>query len=464
MGSYIRCENGWVRYGLVTDDDEHIEDGVIPCEPDHASLCSSSFGLLRYSDGVFRVPATDKKAILALLEQGYFGCEIRSALRELRTIRANLSDWDIEPDVSKIPNDQAFGTYYYSIDGLQLSDFSFLHIHDVVNKLIESDFFHRTCEDPSCGCDPPEDHPWVRLLDYIRNPGSWSLMWKYKSELLQFEVVRLTDRNAVVPLTVHFDRERPGWFWKKLEEPIFRRLEELTDKIIFRPRKDRPDWIENLKREYGAREIGEAEKVKILKVSLDKVEFPDWPERRSANFSVDLDGVVVYEVTRDSDFLEIANELKDMWSGNARASYILDSLDRWWNLDRSTALVTRDRDGKLVECRLFRHSHGSVCRYFLATRIASSPHSLKAMFGALEWAKAVGYQHSYTFVPKWVYNLNHVREWADSVGLAAEREKEFPSGGEMIELKVDINQTGELLREKIVSAAGNVVQPIETVK
>lgn len=390
---------------------EHIK---VPADVVHAFGVSR--GLMRYKDGKFYYPQDDIKAAKMLLSYGSWeGPDTSMLLDDVhevrRSIKRDITDDMIDPP--NIPPGLQGDTVspVEGVPGLLWRPFNVMRDIDLCAPVaIEAGLELPECPGTECHCDPPGAHAWISLMKRFARHDRWRFILEYKGSPIQAELVTFLDGKATINFTMHFNRERPHWFWREAEKPIFERLARAGYKTVFsRTRKDRPDWIAALKKNYGAVEVAEEEKVRVLEYPIDLNIFKGIPARLSlgSDWSLSQDNITIREAT-DIDYSAVVEMVRDAWKGNPRLELSLRVLDEWWNLDRA-ALLLMYEDGKLIDARLFRHRTGNIVSVSSLVPLSKILRQL-ALYAGLyhQWARQLGYKKMTTFVDEESYQRNQL--------------------------------------------------------
>jgi hypothetical protein len=369
---------------------------------DELALIANSRGLLRWRDGRFYFPQTDSGAAKMLLSHGSWnGKQIAmfiDDIHEIRRVVKNEIPSELVGDFPNIPMMQDPKVDAVpDVPGLIWRPFDFQKDLDLcAPRSIEGGIHFAECPGVECHCDPPGDHAFMMLMKRFARPDRWKFILEYNSNPLQVELVSFNEGRATISFTMHFNRERPHWFWREAERPIFERLLKAGyQKVYSRTRKDRPDWIESLKQNYGAVEVAEEEKVKILEYQIDLGRFTGFPQRKTLpDWSYRNDTVYAREGTAE-DLPQIRDLIDKAWGGNPRKLISLNNLEMWMNLDRATSLLIF-KDDALIDVKLIRHRRNGVAAtsYLIPAKALGNDLYHTSRQIAHLWMKEAGYAQS----------------------------------------------------------------------
>jgi len=250
-------------------------------------------------------------------------------------------------------------------------------------------------------CRPPEAHAWLHLAQRIDRDDTWQLCLEWQGQPLQMELVTVSGEQATFSYTAHFNRERPPWFWRETERPVFERLKDAgVTSIISRTRNDRPDWIATLKDNYGAVEVGSDARATRLRFAPDQAiaRCQGWPSRRALGWSWQRGDVTVREATPLEYPACRAHAAASWGDGHSRQAIGLRVFDEWTRFDAATVLVC-EVDGQLTGVRLMRQRRGTSGGTALPTRWLDGPESMLFTYGCTVWAQEAGYAELITYMP-----------------------------------------------------------------
>jgi hypothetical protein len=284
----------------------------------------------------------------------------------------------------------------YPIAGLTLDAMTAAHLDDAATIAIAANLYPATC--PDGRCQPPEAHAWLALAARLDHPDQWQTVLSYQGQPLQYEVITLSpDRTAAVfSITYHTarGRQRPAWFHREVEQPVFAALRQLgVRRLESRTRADRPDWIQSLKANYGATELATRGGITRLDFPLDPP-FTGWPARKALGFDQTVGRLRVWEATA-GDLPALRQLLLAIPAG--RRALAAQLLEERWALDRATILLGAV-DGTLKHARAIRLRGGT--RAGLSNLSALAEPDQEALPGLLfVWCQQAGYTELGTYVP-----------------------------------------------------------------
>ena len=379
-----------------------LQDGALPneaiiCDASVMNLISGSHNLIRWDDQKLCFPQDDFVIWKALTSRGsWTGIEAFEELANLRGIRNQIAH-DTEKFNLETSLDSPLTIHEFPISGLKWRAFYLNDLEMVTPRIIESAIYPQTCpEDSNCHCYPKERHPTLMLASRITNPAHWNFILEFDGEPIQFESIYHDNQRVVIDLTVHFMRERPHWFWRECEKPIFEKIiQNGFTSLESRARKDRPDWIEALKFNYQAKEIREEEKVKILQYPLDLSLFKGFPQRRILGWSTKVDDIYMREAVEE-DFPAIEIFLGQSWKENAqRLTLVNRMLREWYCLDQAT-IILAFKGNDLIQVYMVRQRKDQLSSVsFLISLLTYKAQDFDLMSKAVrEWQIQAGYKES----------------------------------------------------------------------
>jgi hypothetical protein len=327
-----------------------------------------------------------------LRANGHTGAEAHTKLDEVRAARSIIQkDLSIAPKVppADLHPGMPVGDLFPGVPGLQIQPMGHQHLNAAAKVAIDYNIYLPTCPGLTCHCTPPEAHSWLMLAQRIDNGDAWQMALLFNGVPLQFELVNIVGDTATFALTYHMSRERPHWFWREAERPVFEALKAVgVKKIQSRTRADRPDWIQALKDNYGAVETGEWDsKTKRLEYPLDLTIFKGWPARRLLGFDMTTGPVRTWEATAAD--IPAMKVLAAQIPG-AQRQIALRMIDEWWHLDRATILLG-SRNGNLRYIRAVRESRGTVAAIANLATLFDEVGQGAMGTHVKTWARQVGY-------------------------------------------------------------------------
>ncbi len=417
--------DGWINTvtfceGFLTADQR---DGKVVSDEDGAAAMEHG-RVLAWDGQRLCIPHDDRRAWVALRSQGLTGPEAYAARQQLRALQDRLPDAPGAPPASDsrfsedLPEQE-----FEAVPGLRLRQLVPADLDLMAPLAVETGIYPETCPgDPPC-CRPASAHAWCQLAARIDRDNTWQMTLEYRGRPLQCELVEVGPVPTIT-LTMHFNRERPHWFWREAERPVLERLRARgAEHVLTRTRKDRPDWIQSLKDNYAADEMTELETTKVLRIPLATAPFTGWPARRSAGpgWVWQQGGVRLWEGWPGD--LPAVEALIDQVAvgqvgGATLRARLRRMLEEWWDLDRATLLLS-SWQGVLESARLVRPRRGtrsglSFLTQFPSTRLGLIQQGVKA------WHRAVGYTHATMFTPDAV--TDRLREHLTAMQAAGGRE------------------------------------------
>jgi hypothetical protein len=387
--------DGWVH--TIITQEVHSEQAVeVPA--DEVVLAEEPTvmpPLLRMrEDGRLSTPHDDRVAWRRLRLFGRTGPEAAALARQHRDL-GGLPD--VGPVTVRALPGRGFAHDFDDVPGLRVRPLTADDLEPAAAGAVESGLQHARCPDEAAPCcRPPEAHAWFRLAERIDRDDTWQLVLEHDGRPLQMELILVNGDQAVFSYTTHFTRERPHWFWREAERPVFERLRSAgVTRIHSRTRKDRPDWIQALKDNYGAVDDGVWDD-KTVRLRFDPDEAlkrcTGWPARRTAGqaWAWAQGPIKVWEGT-EAD-LPAVEALIEQIGSESRRAFIRERVKDWWHLDRAT-LVLSARDGELTTARLIRSRREGKSGLFVFSPLTTErlTHHRTALAGVKEWHRRAGY-------------------------------------------------------------------------
>jgi hypothetical protein len=246
---------------------------------------------------------------------------------------------------------------------------------------------------------------------------------EWQGQPLQVEQLDLTGPRPVVTLTFHFNRERPHWFWREAERPVLERLQALGyTELLARTRKDRPDWIAALQRNYGATVLGEWDQYTArlqfpLATALSKMK--GWPARPTAP----IPGL--QEITPE----QAEPLIEQAWGpGHPRLPLAKRLAHEWYHLDRAAILAAPDG----IRVVRVRDAEAKVASIGWLTPMRELPSATPAVE---TWMRAVGFARVTAFVPAAQHRV--IRSLIEARGARTVTTRTFPRG-DFVEITRDL--------------------------
>lgn len=394
--------NGWVRGVMLREGPRPPQDdALVPLTPDehqHARLFLP--GLRHGADGL-ELPQDDREAWKAA-RQHHDGPSAAGALVKIRQAR-HVFTRDVSVPVPHPPPLQDANAPLaadFPVPGLTLEPMTSQHLDDAASIASSSGIYGATCP-PACGqCQPPEAHAWLQLAGRLDHEDQWQLVLSFQGRPLQYEVVTLdpTRTRATFAITYHATRERPSWFWRECEQPVFGALDALgIEALESRTRADRPDWIQSLKDNYGARQVGRsAAGITRLRFPIEMARFVGWPARIALGHDVTTGNVRTWEATA-ADLPALKQLIMDTVP-STRRGLALQMVDEWWHLDRATFLLGA-KDGTLRYARALRLRKPGIAGLAHLGAMYDEPEQAQVTAHVRQWCRAAGYTTLSSFIP-----------------------------------------------------------------
>jgi hypothetical protein len=244
----------------------------------------------------------------------------------------------------------------------------------------------------------------VLIEDAIKHRLCWAFLWEWNGKPLQFEALFLgTQGDVYLGYTVHLTRERPHWFWRELERPLWRWVREAGFTYVGSLlRADRSFWLPVLKENYKAEVVEDKVNEQFIPLRLparDDV-FQGWPARRTAgpDWSLTFGNITFREAT-EADFPAIADSIATNFKRLSRRDIVEEILDAWWHLDRAAILLGYE-NGALKYARAVRTRRGNDANISMLNPISRSVGNLTATYAFGQWLKALGYETVTSFIPE----------------------------------------------------------------
>ena len=390
----------WIRSIRLTEGRQppHSDVYVPLTLEEHEAVSQVPPGLRHGEDG-FELPQDDRVAWRAARLKGFDAFDAVTHLIRVRDARAVIMR-DLNVPVGHAEAISAEGSpdgAPYPVPGLALEKMTTAHLDDAAALAISSGIYPAACPDGICA--PPEAHAWMQLARRIDNPHSWSMVWTFQGRPVQYEVVVLNAARTagIFSLTVHATRERPRWFHRELEQPVFQALDRLGIlRLESRTRSDRPDWIQSLKDNYGATDAGTAGAITRLRFPLDLTVFKGWPARTAVGHDVTTGAVRTWEAT-EADLPALkALIARDVPA--TRQAIAVRMVDEWWHLDRA-AILLGAKDGTLRYARALRLRKPGVAGLAHLGAMFDEPEQAQVTAHVRQWCRAAGYTTLSSFVP-----------------------------------------------------------------
>lgn len=243
-----------------------------------------------------------------------------------------------------------------------------------------------------------EEGAWGQAVAWIDDPQAWCVKFMLKSRVLQFEMFHFpenTFNTVYAGFSTHIERRWPLWFWAQLEKPIYQDLvNQGVEDAYGYIRKDRRDWVENIKKIYGSKEIKETDKYILIRDNLRVVlgNLGEWPSRRIVpGWKFEKDGYLVREVT-EADLSQAVSMVEASWGTSPRKELALRAFDDDWDVCNSTFLITL-YNGEIVACADVREKTKDISAlHYLAKPSYLPPQTDISFEGLVRWHKEAGYK------------------------------------------------------------------------
>lgn len=402
MPTWIDHDGDGFVYAAQTTEGPDVASARPQADPDDAHQAAEG-RLVRYVDGRFEVPRDDRAAWRLLRARGVMGGEHAAALDHVRELRRRWPS-DLAPEVllpvPAPPPDAVLpglDADFPAVPGLHFRAMTAVDLDRAATLAIETGIYPAVCPDGQCS--PPEAHAWMALAHRIDRADTWQTVLEFNGEPLQMELILHDGDQATFSLTMHLTRERPHWFWREAEAPAIQAMRRagITQLRSF-TRKDRPDWVQALKDNYGAVQVAELANTIHLSFPLDGIEarFTGWPVRKALGFDQTTARVRVWEATQ-ADLPAVRTLVRSVPA--ARRAIALRTLEEWYTLDRATLLLGA-LDGTLRYARLIRPRRGTVGALAWAGPIFDEPEQVLVTAAIRAWARQAGYTTLTSFIPE----------------------------------------------------------------
>lgn len=427
MSGYLGVDaDGWVRGAIVSEGPEwsSLPAGWRQIDEDDArAIAAHALGLLRSEpDGTLRLPHDDRLAWQAAMTLGAeHAAEAIAWCRRLDPLRDRWPDWlpGTAPPARPVlhapsapigPVDPAVPDLAWRV--LTVEDLSV-----AATLAVEAGIYAPTCPGTNCQCRPREAHAWMRLARRMWRSDGWTLVLAWGATPLQIEQIDLTSHPPTVVLTFHVTRERPHWFWRECERPIFERLRALGHQTLqTRTRRDRPDWIAALVRNYGAVDLGPVDDARTalridLMAALGRMQ--GWPPR-----PVLSPGGTLRSLTPD----EADPLIRSAWDAtHPRLALTLRMAREWYMLDRAALVSSPDGVVRAVRWRDREAQTVSIAWLTPLRPSAATPE-------VLTWLRDLGARRVTAFVPATGAARPEVRAMLTALGFAEVGVRRYPRG------------------------------------
>jgi hypothetical protein len=383
---------GWVQGTRVTEGPQPpVTATAVPVTPDIIHV-ARTIPMLRHQGGELELPQDDRVAWRLWRAHGLSGSEAHAALELVRQARTIIPR-DLTAVPKKLPRVQQWPGMpvglVADVPGLEIIPMTHEHLDSAAQIAIDYNIYLAQCPGDTCQCQPSSAHSWLMLAQRIDNEDTWQMALMFNGVPLQFELVNIVGDTATFSLTYHMNRERPHWFWREAEQPVFAALKAMgVKRIQSRTRADRPDWIQALKENYGAVEMGEWDaQTKKLEYPLTMTTFRGWPARKLSGFDMTTGPIRTWEAVEED--LPAVRTLADQIPG-AQGRIARRMIDEWWYLDRATILLG-SRNGVLRYARALRQSRSTVAAIGTFSALFDEPGQGVMAGHVKDWARQAGY-------------------------------------------------------------------------
>jgi len=419
-------------------------------------------------DGVRLTKLKNKKKIWQRLRsQGIYGTYLMNRISELLSTDMDASNFEESPLDISINPPKPFPKAYPSIEFFtEIQPGLFIM---PVSKFEELDLLEQGLYDT--GVYESREDCWKRAWGWFAHPNVQLLNVTWNGKPLLIEVYYFTGRNflndpnfvgdpevAFSRFTVHVDKQRPHWFWRRCALPVFETLKRLgMTKIRTTPIRDtRPDWKAILKKYYGARTYmiekgGTGESLEYdLDVAIGMVEGfpqrktmgPGWKWRDQDIRIIEADESKLNEAIRDvKNRMAIDND--------PRIRTIERDIRAWWELDKASMLLIL-KDGNLIDTRLFRLKEGTTNRVWSIPGSWRLEKGLSRQIaqGAAQWQRNVGYEKSLVIMPQKLYDHPQMKEKNDL--FEGHFKRNLVERQDIVEVEYELNTVIEKTGKKIL--------------
>jgi hypothetical protein len=249
-------------------------------------------------------------------------------------------------------------------------------------------------------------NPEAVVRTWWGTPSAWPLVLEFRGRPLQYDCLFLDPEGQIARsgFMAHLVT-RPRRFWREAWRPVLEALREVgVGRITSRPRADLPEWVETLRMEYGAEEIGRTVGGKFLVIAYDVeralAACTGWPARRSAGpaWAFRHGGHVLREL-QDADLGQLDAWLARWWHLRpALRDEARRLVDEWTALDAATILIG-EVAGQVEFCRVVRERRQAMSTIASVSPLDRRPDDGAFLYGVCAWHRAVGYATGTAFVP-----------------------------------------------------------------
>lgn len=283
-------------------------------------------------------------------------------------------------------------------------------------------------------------------LTALTNSLYWPLIWEWNGEILQYEYVSPGSKTELWGSAFHFSRERPAWFWRELEKPLWKKAAELGFRSLLSFVHRENAWrIELLKGQHDGRLVEDCYNVLF---PLDLKVFKGWPSRRTAGPGWKwTKGSVTIRELRPSETSAFKQRLTELWADDysQRLPLILRLLNDQCGLDQATVLVA-EVNGDITYAFAYRPRKPRVANVLTLAHVEDPRvHTLIRLVcqGTQEWLRTVGYSQLTAFVPAELYNHEYfLQRYGQHAGYRPIARYIY-SGKTYVEIGVDLVATAQ---------------------
>jgi hypothetical protein len=451
----VFSDSGWLQSVIwnevLVPEEQSAPESTLPPALGAALARHPVFPVVRRADGALAVPSDDRVLWRLARHAALDGHEAAGYCRSADELRA-LVPQDIDESVS-VPDpspraDSGFAHEFADVPGLKIVPMTWRHLEEAAARAVESGIYPAVCPTyPPC-CNPPEAHAWMQLAARLDTGANWQLALEFEGRPLQLELITFEPQSVpVVRFTAHLTRERPHWFWREAEAPVFANLRARGFRYAHSlTRSDRPDWIQALKDNYQANEVATYERSVALEFATDAPVFSGFPERKRLGWQFQRGALTVREATED-ELPDVAAAITQEWASASREALAQRVLREWWHLDRATVLVGIV-NGQMTFVRTVRQRRGSMSALAHLTPLDSGPAGMRPLmaYAVNDWQQQAGYARSSTFIPSRLWAHSLVRD-AYRTTTADVRTRDRSGFAEtFVEVDWDISATREKLR------------------
>lgn len=410
MKSYVVLDpDGWIIAHRVVDgpppprNPSHVE---VPIDTAHAAGLARGTARLADDGRTLLIPQDDRQAWRLLHARGRYGRAAYQALASVRELRQRIPGiLPVEAPGPSVPPARALPGLPYAfaeVAGLQWRPIHPDDLDAMTTESVAAGMLAATCPTPEDGgqCQPPEAHAWLMLARRTTDLLAWSMVLEFQGRPLQYEIVMNEgEGRALYSFTLHTQRERPSWFWREAERPIFEGLQAHgIETLVSRTWNIREDWIQSLIDNYGAIDRGPFDAfTRRLEFPLNLGRFQGWPSRRQVGFDQTTGAVRVWEATAAD--LPAVRQLIQATVPQGQRAIAMRILEEWFHLDRATLLLG-SKDGTLRYARVVRHRKATQASLAFVGALFDEPEQATVTTSIRSWMQQAGYTTASSFVPE----------------------------------------------------------------